>query len=207
MKNKIFLSILCCGLLVGLATGCGSNTNVDNNNSTTNNSNNSETSKEFTCSMKFMGYNIPCNHESTSDSSHFNNVDYGYLLGFDDFMVVVGAPSIAGIRLNLNNIEEAPTKTNEYLFHTLEHTVRTMFHYDTTTNTISKQEIKTINGINMLRTIGTLNNSYNNMSYEYVAYYLMVENNPVYFLALPWQNTTKSVSNFMDNYAENITKK
>lgn len=208
MKKKIFLRVLCCGLLIGLSTGCG-NSNETLNNKSNNNieTNNSESSKEFSYSMKFMGYNIPCKSKPTIlDSRYVRDVDYGYFLGFDDFIVVVGAPSIAGIMLNLNNIEEAPSKTNEYLFKTLEHEMRSKFDFDTTTNTISKQEIKTINGISMLRTAGTLNNSDNNTSYEYVAYYLMVKNRPIYFVGIPDNNANKSVSEFMDNYAKSITK-
>lgn len=82
MKNKILLSLICGGLVLGLATGCGNQTNNENNNNNNiqnnggTNQNNQDNKLKFTEEYTYFGFTFYYPNElATVQNNHT-----GYLL-------------------------------------------------------------------------------------------------------------------------------
>ena len=203
--KKILLSILCAIMIVGIA-GCGNsnNTDLNENNDNLNNSENQNNKTAFSNKLTFMGYDISYPSDAGKNSS-----DYGNLLGTSEYIVIVEAPSTAGILKEVSNINDAPKSVEEYVISTLEHKVRSLFNFDSTEQIIEKTTKTTRNGIEMLRAEGVFKNTRDNTEVEFVAYYLLAGDNgnmPVYLVGIPMKDSPISINNIMDEMSSHITK-
>lgn len=203
--KKILLSILCAIMIVGIA-GCGNsnNTDLNENNDNLNNSENQNSKTDFSNKLTFMGYDISYPSDAGKNSS-----DYGNLLGTSEYIVIVEAPSTAGILKEVTNINDAPKVVEEYVLSTLEHKVRSLFNFDSTEQIIEKTTKTTKNGIEMLRAEGVFKNTRDNTEVEFVSYYLLAGDNgnmPVYLVGIPMKDSTISINNIMDEMSSHITK-
>lgn len=205
--KKIVLSLICGSLIIGLVTGCGdkeNNSNNENDNNNINNSENQNNKTNLSNKLTFVGYNI-----SYPGDASIEPEDYGKIIGTNDYVVFIGAPSVAGIMLNAKDVNEAPELCEQYIIKRLEGRIRSLFDYDSTEQVINKSSKTTKNGIEMLRTEGVFKNTKNNTEIEFVSYYLLAGNNdnfPVYLVAIPMKDSTVSIGKIMDDIASNITK-
>lgn len=203
--KKILLSILCAIMIVGVA-GCGNSNNTDltENNDNLNNSENQNSKNDFSNKLTFMGYDISYPSDAGKNSS-----DYGNLLGTSEYIVIVEAPSTAGILKEVSNINDAPKVVEEYVLSTLEHKVRSLFNFDSTEQITEKITKTTKNGIEMLRAEGVFKNTRDNTEVEFVAYYLLAGDNgnmPVYLVGIPMKDSPISINDIMDEMSSHITK-
>lgn len=207
MKKKIILSLICTFLMLGCVTGCGNkenNINDEYNNNNVNNSENENGKTNFSNKYTFMGYTISYPNDAQKDTS-----DYGDLIGTNEYVVIIEAPSTAGIINEVSDIDDAPKVVEEYVLSTLEHKVRSLFSFDSTEQITEKTTKTTKNGIEMIRAEGVFKNTEDNTEVEFVAYYLLAGDNgtiPVYLVGIPMKNSTVSVNKIMDDIASNITK-
>ena len=151
----------------------------------------------------FMGYNIACPSDVNDRES-----DYGSLIGTSDYCLVVEAPSTAGIMLETNNINDAPSMCEKYIFKTLEHKVRSLFDFDSTSQNIKDSTVITYNGIEMLMVKGTFTNEEKKREVDFSAIYLLAGDNgnlPVYIVGIP-MTENYDVSKIVDAIAKNIKK-
>lgn len=158
---------------------------------------------ELSQTLTFMGYNISYQGDARKEPS-----DYGNLVGDSNYVLIIEAPAIAGKVLDVTNISDAPAACEEYLAHTLEHTMRSVFDYGSTTQKITKSSEQTYNGINMLMTEGTLTNDRNGTTVEFSAIYLLSGDNgnhPVYIVGIPMSDGF-DVDSIVEAVAQNIKK-
>lgn len=151
----------------------------------------------------FMGYNIAYPSDANDSDS-----DYGSLIGTSDYCLVVEAPSTAGIMLETNNINDAPSMCEKYIFETLEHDVRSLFDFDSTSQNIKDSTVITYNGIEMLMVKGTFTNEEKKREVDFSAIYLLAGDNgnlPVYIVGIP-MTENYDVSKIVDAIAKNIKK-
>lgn len=151
----------------------------------------------------FMGYNIACPSDVNDRES-----DYGSLIGTSDYCLVVEAPSTAGIMLETNNINDAPSMCEKYIFKTLEHKVRSLFDFDSTSQNIKDSTVITYNGIEMLMVKGTFTNEEKKREVDFSAIYLLAGDNgnlPVYIVGIP-MTENYDVSKIVEAIAKNIKK-
>lgn len=151
----------------------------------------------------FMGYNIAYPLDANDSDS-----DYGSLIGTSDYCLVVEAPSTAGIMLETNNINDAPSMCEKYIFETLEHDVRSLFDFDSTSQNIKDSTVITYNGIEMLMVKGTFTNEEKEREVDFSAIYLLAGDNgnlPVYIVGIP-MTENYDVSKIVDAIAKNIKK-
>lgn len=151
----------------------------------------------------FMGYNIACPSDVRDRES-----DYGSLIGTSDYCLVVEAPSTAGIMLETNNINDAPSMCEKYIFKTLEHDVRSLFDFDSTSQNIKDSTVITYNGIEMLMVKGTFTNEEKKREVDFSAIYLLAGDNgnrPVYIVGIP-MTENYDVSKIVEAIAKNIKK-
>lgn len=151
----------------------------------------------------FMGYNIAYPSDANDSDS-----DYGSLIGTSDYCLVVEAPSTAGIMLETNNINDAPSMCEKYIFETLEHDVRSLFDFDSTSQNIKDSTVITYNGIEMLMVKGTFTNEEKEREVDFSAIYLLAGDNgnlPVYIVGIP-MTENYDVSKIVDAIAKNIKK-
>ena len=114
---------------------------------------------------------------------------------------------------NLTDLEDAPAASEQYVFEELETSVSELFDPDATTQTITASEIKTVNGIEMLRVEGFFTNTRKSSDVEFVGYYFFTEitpalttfNTPFYVIGVPLDDEA-DVASFIDEFAEGITK-
>lgn len=114
---------------------------------------------------------------------------------------------------NITDLNEAPVASEKYVFEKLETSVSELFDPDTTTQTITSSEVRTINGIEMLRVEGFFTNTQKERDVPFVGYYFFTEitpafqtfSTPFYVIGIPLDDET-DVASFMDEFAEGITK-
>lgn len=189
---------------------CGNNT-ISGHNSKTDSSDNFSDGEKDKESVNvglpqiytFMGYNIACPSDVNDRDS-----DYGSLIGTSDYCLVVEAPSTAGIMLEINNINDAPSMCEKYIFETLEHKVRSLFDFDSTSQNIKDSTVITYNGIEMLMVKGTFTNEEKKREVDFSAIYLLSGDNgtlPVYIIGIP-MDENYDVSGIVETIAKNIKK-
>ena len=189
---------------------CGNNT-ISEHNSKTDNGDKSSDEKKDKESVNvdlpqiytFMGYNIAYPSDVNDSDS-----DYGSLIGTSDYCLVVEAPSTAGIMLEINDINDAPSMCEKYIFETLEHDVRSLFDFDSTSQNIKDSTVITYNGIEMLMVKGTFTNEEKKKDVDFSAIYLLAGDNgnlPVYIVGIP-MTENYDVSEIVETIAKNIKK-
>ena len=217
MLKKI-ISLLLVFVLALSLVACGNNdSNVDTPNTTdgqntqTSSGDNSSGDKnvgdtanvDLSQTFTFMGYNIAYPSDASKNSS-----DYGNLIGTSDYCLVVEAPSTAGIILEASSIDEAPSMCEEYVFDTLEHKVRSLFDFDSTSQNIKTSTEVTYNGIKMLMVSGSFTNESTKAEVDFSAIYLLAGDNgniPVYIVGVPMVENY-DVSEIVETIAKNIKK-
>lgn len=215
---KRLISLLLVFIMTISLVACGNDDTPDNQDQTnqqgssqvdtTDNSSDNDTSNtsdkiELSQTLTFMGYNISYPGDVSKNPS-----DYGNLVGDANYILIVEAPSIAGKVLDVTNISDAPTACEEYIAHTLEHKMRSVFDDGSTTQKITKSSEQTYNGINMLLTEGTFTNDRNGTTIEFSAIYLLAGDNgnlPVYIVGVPMSDGY-DVASIVEAVAQNIKK-
>ena len=213
MKKKMFLSLLCAVLLLGLATGCGNtndndlNTDSGNNSSSTNNNTESNSEVSFTQTQTILGYTIsfPTN-SSVSNSKYGKAFSYG-----DDISVIAEGPASVGNVFIVSSLEDAVDKCKEYIYSSLESRNTNLFNSNSTTQIIESSIQVKINGIDMLKVTGTFNNSRNNTNVDYVAYYMLATssggtNYPIYIVGVSLTGNNSLLEDFIDTMASKTVK-
>lgn len=120
------------------------------------------------------------------------------------------------IQKKLTDLNDAPTAGEKYMFHLLETAFSELFNPDATAQTITASEIRTINGIEMLRVEGFFTNTQQERDVIFVGYYFFREetpllggtpfNLPCYFIGIGLDKEA-DVASFMDQFAEGFTRK
>lgn len=152
--------------------------------------------EEFSETLTFMGFNF-----KYPESVDLRNSYYGQTFRYDtNIAVLIEAPAVAAVLLDVNDINDAPSASEEYVFKTFESSVRELFNIDATTQTINNSEVKTINNIQMLRVEGIFTNTVEGLDIPFVGYYFLRDNQPVYFLGVSI-NEDVTVDAFIDAFA------
>ena len=151
--------------------------------------------EEFSETLTFMGYNF--NYPASFFLDHYM---YGHTLNNGKLFILLEAPSIAGVLLDVADINDVATICEEYVIKTLETSVRLLFNFDDTTQTITNSEIKTINDIEMLRVEGFFTNTRQDTEIPFVGYYFLADAYPVYFVGVSI-NEDVTVDAFIDEFA------
>lgn len=174
---------------------------VDNSNE--NDKTDHNTKVDLSQTLTFMGYSISYPGDAGKNAS-----DYGNIVGDSNYCLVVEAPSIAGKMIDVKDINDAPSLCEEYVMHTLEHKIRSLFDYDSTTQEIIKATEVTYNDVEMLLVEGTFTNDRNNSSTKFSAIYLLAGDNgnlPVYIVGISMEENY-DVSGIVEAVAQNIKK-
>ena len=114
---------------------------------------------------------------------------------------------------SLTELKEAPSASEQYVFTELEASIDELFDPGSTTQTITASEVKTINGIEMLRVEGYFTNTQKEQNVEFVGYYFFAEitpafqtfSTPFYVIGISLDDKA-NVVHFIDEFAEGITK-
>lgn len=202
----VFLTIV---LSVSLAA-CGDNNKPNMSNETDNsssqsseNNNNPSTNAKYTNNFEFMGYQV-----AYPDDAEKDWIDHGFIIGTNDYAVVIETPSTIGEVVTVSNIEEAPVITEEQLIRTLEHKVRSNFDFGTTERIVKSSKKVTNNDVEMLKVNGEFHNSETDKIYEFTSYYLLAgdqNNEPLYIVGVPMTDGF-DVETLVDQIAKNIKK-
>ncbi len=216
--TKRIISVLLIIMMVFALVACGSDNNASdttatnqqgsqsgssNNNDETKDTDESSVNADMANVLEFMSYNIYYPTDAMKNPS-----DYGNLVGDSNYIIVVEAPSIAGIIHEVDDIADAPEVCEEYITHTLESKMRSKFDNGNTTQNITKTTKKTYNGIDMLLVEGTFVNDLDGTTYEYYAIYLLAGDNgnhPVYLVGIPMVDGY-DVASIVEEVAKNIKK-
>lgn len=212
MVKKVISLLLVCVVTLSLVA-CGNNANQPNTpdaqNTPTSNGDNSSTENSGTVNVDlsqtitFMGYSIAYPSDASKNSS-----DYGNLIGTSEYCLLIEAPSTAGIILEASSIGDVPSMCEEYIFETLEHKIRSLFDFDSTSQTIAKSTEVTYNGIKMLMASGSFTNEVAKTEIAFSAIYLLAGDNgniPVYIIGIP-MTENYNVSKIVESIAKNIKK-
>lgn len=212
MIRKIF-SLLMVLVMVFALVACGNDTNTYNPNndetqnsqsSTTDITNGSENNVDNTSlsqTLTFMGYKI-----KYPEGVALSNSDYGQTFRYNsEIAVLIEAPSVAGVMLGVDSLDSVVTSCEEYIVKTFENTVRELFSFGTTTQSVTESQEKTINGIEMLRVEGTFVNTAKSTTISYVGYYFLLDSDPVYIVGIPMTDNV-SVDTLIDQIANSVTK-
>lgn len=215
---KKLISLLLVFIMAISFVACGNNETPDNPDNTNqqgfsqagttdssgdNDTTNTNDKVELSQTLTFMGYNISYPGDASKNPS-----DYGNLVGDSNYILIIEAPSIAGKVVDVKNISDAPAACEEYIAHTLEHKMRSVFDDGSTTQKITMSNEQTYNGINMLMTEGTITNDRNGTSVEFSAIYLLAGDNgnlPVYIVGVPMSDGF-DVASIVEAVAQNIKK-
>lgn len=119
-------------------------------------------------------------------------------------------------RKNLTDLNDAPTAGEKFMFHLFETTYSELFDPNATAQTITASEIRTINGIEMLRVEGFFTNTQQERDVDFVGYYFFRKetpllggapfNLPCYFIGIGLDGEA-DVASFIDPFAEGFTRK
>ena len=216
MKKKI-LAIMLSVIMVFVFAACGDSespqksegsNSKDNRNSNIENRQDSGTEdaggktssddemEEFSETLTFMGYNF--NYPPSVNLVHS---DYGQTFRYNkNIAVLLEAPSVAGVLMDITDINDAATASEKYVIETFETSVRELFNFDDTTQTIMNSEVKTINEIEMLRVEGFFANTRQDTEIPFVGYYFLMDTDPIYFVAVSL-NENVTVDAFIDEFA------
>lgn len=116
----------------------------------------------------------------------------------------------------LTDLNDAPTAGEKYMFQLLETTYSELFDSNATAQTITAGEIRTINGMEMLRVEGFFTNTQQERDIDFVGYYFFREETPLlggtpfyipcYFIGIGLDKDA-DVASFIDQFAEGFTRK
>jgi len=215
MYKKIIALLLVLVLAVALVA-CGNNNtsddpnnnsqntqagDVENENNNNNKENNDKGKTNLSQTLTFMGYKI-----GYPEGVSMSNSDYGQTFRFNsEIAVLIEAPSVAGVMLDVKSLDDVVSTSEEYVVKTFENTVRELFSFGATTQNVARSEKKTINGIEMLRVEGEFSNTAKNTTIAYVGYYFLLDTDPVYIVGVP-MNENASADEFIDQIANSIKK-
>lgn len=156
---------------------------------------------DFSQIVKIVGFKIGC-----PSNADVWDTDYGMSFWYQSkIAVLIEAPSTAGIMLDNTKLEDAAIVSKEYVIKSLETTVQDKFDFGSTEQTITKSEVKTINGIEVLRVEGVFKNTMQDTTIEFVGYYFLSKTRPVYIVGIPRKEDV-SVAPLIDGMAHTITR-
>lgn len=202
MKVKIAAAVIGVGTLAAVGGGILLNQN--------NQPEMSDGIQEGTKDEKFMGYQF-----QYPESAELQISGNGYFFKHhDDIATLIQAPADTILfSQNLTDLEEAPAACEQYVCEGLETSVSELFDPDATTQTITASELRTVNGIEMLRVEGFFTNTQQGKDVEFVGYYFFTEvtpafqtfSTPYYVIGIPLNDEADAAS-FIDEFAEGLTK-
>lgn len=214
MGKRIIALVLAFVLMLAMSACSGNSDPVNTGSNETSGNNQTESTGkpdnnegdskiELSQSLMFAGYNIYYPVDASKNSS-----DYGNLLGNEKYCLLVEAPSTAGVVLNTTKLSEAPGLCEQYVFETLEHKVRSLFDFDSTTQSTTSSEEVTYNGVKMLLIDGEFTNTKTSKKITYSAIYLLAgdsNNIPVYIVGVPMTDG-ENVTAIVKAMAQKISK-
>lgn len=208
MKKKIFLSLICGGLLLGLATGCG-NTNTDSNNSTTNNDNEATLDNQSTMYDKtfdFYGYTV-----AYANDCVMSERTGGYTVTRNsDFWIVYSTPSLFGEEFTVDGFDGIADKCSSSVIQSVQSLQQFFDGTESTKVNVENETIKTINGNKMLRVEGAFTNTSKNTTVEYIGYYLTTNvggsEYPVYIIGIPIDADIDVLAKYIDESVNHISR-
>lgn len=202
MKVKIAAAVIGVGTLAAVGGGILLNQN--------NQPEMSDEIQEGTKDEKFMGYQF-----QYPESVELQLSGNGYFFKYhEDIATLIQAPADTILfSQNLSDLEEAPAACEQYVCEGLETSVSELFDPDATTQTITASELRTVNGIEMLRVEGFFTNTQQGKDVEFVGYYFFSEitpafqtfSTPYYVIGIPLNDEADAAS-FIDEFAEGLTK-
>ena len=152
--------------------------------------------EKFSETLTFMGFNF-----NYPQSVNVQDYTYGYTFRYNtDICVLLEAPSKAGVLMDITDINDTVTASEQYVFKTLESRTAELFDVGTTIQTVTNSEVKTINDIEMLRVEGFFTNTWHEIDVPYVGYYFLMDTDPIYFVAVSI-NEDVTVDAFIDEFA------
>lgn len=206
MKKRILLCLMCGVMILGIATGCGNNTNNQGENNSGTNGNNQESNLKFTEEYTYFGFTFYYPNElATVQNNHtgyllddyvgnfyggayINKQKYEGNEGFIYYMTAISSPyaqmsneEVKKENITLDNIVE---KSKEKLIKSFAnysiHMGDTKGKYVPTTDlnqVITKQEKITVNGIDMVKVEGYFEDTKSNLiGQEKFIAYYMIAN-------------------------------
>ena len=209
MKKRIFLSLICVVLLIGLITGCGNDTNTNSNNSTTNNNNEATQNNEsarYDKTFDFYGYTV-----AYASDCIMRERTGGYTVTRNsDFWIVYSTPSLFGEEFTVEGLDGIADKCSNSVIQSVQSLHQ---FFDGTANTkvnVENETIKTINGNKMLRVEGTFTNTSKNTTVEYIGYYLTTNiggsEYPVYIIGIPLDAGFDGLAKYIDESVNYISR-
>ena len=202
MKVKIAAAVIGVGTLAAVGGGILLNQN--------NQPEMSDEIQESTKDEKFMGYQF-----QYPESAELQLSGNGYFFKHhEDIATLVQVPADTFLfTQNITDLEEAPSACEQYVCEALETSISELFDPDATTQTITASELRTINGIEMLRVEGFFTNTQQGKDVEFVGYYFFTEitpafqtfSTPYYVIGIPLNDEADAAS-FIDGFAEGLTK-
>lgn len=212
MTKKIISLLIVLAMVFSLAA-CGNDANTDepkndatqsSQSGTTDDTNGDENQKDslnLSQTLTFMGYKI-----KYPEGVSLSNSDYGQTFRYNsEIAMLIEAPSVAGVMLDVNSLDSVVTSSEEYVIKTFENTVRELFSFGATTQSVTSSQKKTINGIEMVRVEGTFTNTAKNTTISYIGYYFLLDSDPIYIVGVPMKESV-SVENLIDQIANSVTK-
>lgn len=215
MKNKILLGLICGGLVLGFATGCGKQVNKDDSNS--DNIQNDSSNKKYEIADDLNGtlsVNLSTTQYclSTPDfpnraSTGYKNYGQGYFIIYDQYVDIA-----TEVQYNIDY--RAIKSSNDVIdimkpqFIANATVVGGLIYADSYDYTIKSKENVNINGYNMTKFKGyfTLSAEFK-LSYntaQFVGYSLLENGYPIYFAVIENPAEEKSIN--IDDVADKIIK-
>lgn len=209
MKKRIFLSLICGVLLIGLITGCGNDTNTNSNNSTTNNNNEATQNNEsarYDKTFDFYGYTVAYASDCTMSVR-----TGGYTVTRNsDFWIVYSTPSLFGEEFTVEGLDGIADKCSNSVIQSVQPLQQFFDGTAYTKVNVENETIKTINGNKMLRVEGTFINTSKNTTVEYIGYYLTTDvggsEYPVYIIGIPLNARFDVLAKYIDESVNYISK-
>ena len=217
MKKKLFLSLLCGGLVLGLATGCGNQNNKGNNNSNADSTQNNSSSKNYQIADDLKGtlevnlsttkycLNTP-DFTSRSASGYINNMN-GYFIISDQYVDPATKIEYGIDYTDIKNSNDI-MDIMKLQFIANAKTTGGLIYADSYDYVITSKENVKINGYDMTKFSGEFRLEsewpleYNTA--KFVGYSLLKNGYPIYFAVIEQPNEEKKIN--LEEMANKIVK-
>ena len=217
MKKKVFLSLLCGVMVLGLATGCGNKTsdNSNNDSSTNNNMQNGCTNKNYEIDADLKGtvavnitttqycFSSPDTLVKRANTGHKFEV-FGYSIIYDQY---IDASQIE-YGIDYTSIKNSSDVMDVMKKQFIETAKNGLIYADDYDYEITSKENKKINGYNMTKFKGTFTLKsewpldYNKT--DFVGYSLLKNGYPIYFAVIDKPNGENRIN--IEEMADKIVK-
>ena len=118
----------------------------------------------------------------------------------------MGAPSAVGDFVGAQNLNDAVDKCQKYVIDIMELLNQDLFSAGATDQEVNETKEISNNDIPMLRVKGQFIDTLNSSKIDYVAYYFLLETDPIYIVGIPLDGNPAGLEEFMDEMAKHISK-